>query len=84
MYYYSLNQTCQAHGWNEKLHKKSCKLLQDPDLRGIIILDWGQFDKHISFPFSVNTVEFAASTRNVEEAPNVSKAAIQACTRRGV
>ncbi|KAJ6003540.1 SET domain-containing protein [Penicillium canescens] len=47
-------KTCQARGWNKNFHKTSCKLFQDPDLRGMLLLDWSQFDKYLSFPLSVS------------------------------
>ncbi|KAI8623900.1 heterokaryon incompatibility protein-domain-containing protein [Xylariaceae sp. FL1651] len=44
------NKGCQVVGWNEKGHKADCKPLRDPDLRGLFILKWGEFDNHIRFP----------------------------------
>ncbi|KAI9862945.1 MAG: hypothetical protein M1813_004118 [Trichoglossum hirsutum] len=44
------DQACQVVGWNEKGHKADCKLLKDPDLRGLFILKWDEFDNHIRFP----------------------------------
>ena len=41
---------CQVAGWNEKGHKANCKLLKDPDLRGLFVLQWDEFDNHIQFP----------------------------------
>ncbi|KAF2108247.1 hypothetical protein BDV96DRAFT_504933 [Lophiotrema nucula] len=31
---------CQRIGWNERGHKADCKLLKDPDLRGLFVLKW--------------------------------------------
>ncbi|KAH9211167.1 hypothetical protein DL95DRAFT_465154 [Leptodontidium sp. 2 PMI_412] len=44
------DRACQVAGWNEKDHKANCKLLKDPDLRGMFILKWDEFDSHIQFP----------------------------------
>ncbi|KAL9127121.1 MAG: hypothetical protein Q9217_003947 [Psora testacea] len=43
----------QGAGWNEKGHKANCKLLKDPDLRGLFVLKWDVFDNHIRFPLQV-------------------------------
>ncbi|EUC40071.1 hypothetical protein COCMIDRAFT_109712 [Bipolaris oryzae ATCC 44560] len=47
------NRTCQVAGWNEKGHKADCKLLKDPDLRGLFVLKWDEFENHIRFPLQV-------------------------------
>lgn len=44
------DRACQVAGWNEKGHKANCKLLKDPDLRGLFVLKWDEFDNHIRFP----------------------------------
>ncbi|CZR64408.1 uncharacterized protein PAC_14306 [Phialocephala subalpina] len=47
------DRACQVAGWNEKGHKVDCKLLKDPDLRGLFALKWDEFDNYIRFPFNV-------------------------------
>ncbi|KAI0914716.1 heterokaryon incompatibility protein-domain-containing protein [Ustulina deusta] len=44
------DKACQVAGWNEKGHKADCKLLGDPDLRGLFVFNWDEFDNHIRFP----------------------------------
>jgi hypothetical protein len=44
---------CQEAGWNEKGHKDNCKLLKDPDLRGLLFFKWDEFDNRIEFPLHV-------------------------------
>ncbi|OAL54572.1 hypothetical protein IQ07DRAFT_628371 [Pyrenochaeta sp. DS3sAY3a] len=44
------NRACQVAGWNDKGHKADCKLLKDPDLRGLFALKWDEFENHIRFP----------------------------------
>ncbi|KAH7409864.1 hypothetical protein DE146DRAFT_674726 [Phaeosphaeria sp. MPI-PUGE-AT-0046c] len=44
------NRACQVAGWNEKGHKADCKLLKDPDLRGLFVPKWEEFDNHVGFP----------------------------------
>jgi hypothetical protein len=44
------DKACQVTGWNTKGHKANCKLLKDPDLRGLFVLKWDEFDSHIRFP----------------------------------
>lgn len=45
-------KACQEAGWKEKGHKENCKLLRDPDLRGLFLLKWDKFDNHVQFPLS--------------------------------
>ncbi|KAK2053463.1 hypothetical protein LY76DRAFT_274506 [Colletotrichum caudatum] len=44
------NRACQIAGWNKKDHKSDCKLLRDPDLRGLCVLKWDELETHIRFP----------------------------------
>lgn len=44
------DRACQGAGWTEKGHKAHCKLLKDPDLRGLFVLKWDEFDNHTRFP----------------------------------
>ncbi|KAK0517249.1 hypothetical protein JMJ35_000404 [Cladonia borealis] len=44
------DRACQEAGWNEKGHKTNCKLLKDPDLQGLFVLKWNEFDNYIRFP----------------------------------
>ncbi|KAI1419748.1 hypothetical protein F5Y12DRAFT_720345 [Xylaria sp. FL1777] len=48
------DRACQVAGWNEKGHKADCKLLKDPDLRGLFVFNWDKFDNHIRFPLMNN------------------------------
>ncbi|KAF4629215.1 hypothetical protein G7Y89_g8932 [Cudoniella acicularis] len=41
------DRACQVAGWNEKGHKADCKLLKDPNLRGLFVLKWDEFDNYI-------------------------------------
>ncbi|KAI0858172.1 hypothetical protein F4860DRAFT_486977 [Xylaria cubensis] len=44
------DKACQVAGWNEKGHKADCKLLKDPELRGLFIFNWDEFDNLVRFP----------------------------------
>lgn len=44
------DKVCQGAGWTERGHKAHCKLLKDPDLRGLFVLRWEEFDNQIRFP----------------------------------
>lgn len=44
------DQACQGIGWTEKGHKADCKLLKDPDLRGLFAHKWDEFENRIRFP----------------------------------
>jgi hypothetical protein len=65
------NKTCQAAGWNEKEHKANCKLLKDPDLRGLFVLKWAKFDGYIRFPLRTGTTIFGSATNKAEEAQGI-------------
>ncbi|KAK6336449.1 hypothetical protein TWF696_002002 [Orbilia brochopaga] len=43
------NKDCQVAGWSQKGHKADCKLLKDPDLRGMFLMNWDVFESHHSF-----------------------------------
>ncbi|KAF3910298.1 hypothetical protein ABW21_db0206599 [Orbilia brochopaga] len=43
------NKDCQVAGWSQKGHKADCKLLKDPDLRGMFLLNWDVFEDHHRF-----------------------------------
>ncbi|PMD28000.1 hypothetical protein NA56DRAFT_560672 [Hyaloscypha hepaticicola] len=47
------DKACQAAGWKEKGHRVDCKLLEDTDLRGFLVLKWDEFENHIQFPLQV-------------------------------
>ncbi|KAI1660272.1 hypothetical protein F4813DRAFT_387134 [Daldinia decipiens] len=36
LFFWYCNKACQVAGWNEKGHKADCKLLKDPNLRGLV------------------------------------------------
>ncbi|KAI1144792.1 heterokaryon incompatibility protein-domain-containing protein [Nemania diffusa] len=44
------DKACQVAGWNEKGHKVDCKLFKDPDLRGLFVFNWDEFENHVRFP----------------------------------
>ncbi|KAJ6259358.1 hypothetical protein Dda_6258 [Drechslerella dactyloides] len=48
------NRDCQVAGWNQKGHKADCKLLKDPDLRKLFLMNWDVFENHHSFEESKN------------------------------
>jgi len=52
-FFWYCDRTCQVAGWNEKSHKANCKLLKDPDLRGLFLLKWDEFNDYIRFPLHV-------------------------------
>ncbi len=46
------DQACQTSAWGDKGHKGDCKLLKDPDLRGLLLLPRDGFTKHHGFSVS--------------------------------
>jgi hypothetical protein len=44
-----LCQNCQKTGWNERGHKGDCKLLKDPELRGLFVREWDEVDTRMQF-----------------------------------
>lgn len=60
-------KACQVAGWNEKGHKANCKLLKDPDLRGLFVLKWDKFDNHVRFPLRLDTAPCGNATSQVEQ-----------------
>ncbi|KAI1488120.1 hypothetical protein F5X96DRAFT_105872 [Biscogniauxia mediterranea] len=51
MFYYC-GQDCQAKGWNEKGHKKYCKVLKDENVKTLHFLDYSTYQADISFKTS--------------------------------
>ncbi|KAI8710891.1 MYND-type zinc finger protein samB [Fusarium sp. LHS14.1] len=49
-FFWYCNKSCQTVGWNGNGHKADCKLLRDPDLRGLFLLKWDNFEGHLAFP----------------------------------
>jgi hypothetical protein len=43
------DQVCQTLAWNQKGHKGDCKLLKDPELRGLFLLPQGRFVQRHEF-----------------------------------
>ncbi|KAL5590192.1 hypothetical protein FOBRF1_013749 [Fusarium oxysporum] len=46
------NGVCQKAGWSEKDHKVDCKLLCDSDLKGLLSLNWDDFQDFARFPLA--------------------------------
>ncbi|EXK24746.1 hypothetical protein FOMG_18549 [Fusarium oxysporum f. sp. melonis 26406] len=46
------NGVCQKAGWSEKDHKIDCKLLCDGDLKGLLSLNWDDFQDFARFPLA--------------------------------
>ncbi|KAK4247323.1 hypothetical protein C7999DRAFT_32301 [Corynascus novoguineensis] len=42
-WFWYCDKACQTVAWNEKGHKGDCKLLKDPELRGLFLLPQGRF-----------------------------------------
>ncbi|KAL2017224.1 hypothetical protein VTK56DRAFT_2383 [Thermocarpiscus australiensis] len=53
------NKSCQTTGWNERGHKRDCKIIRDNDLQSIFLLDWDRFEDYLKFPLPVSTVTAA-------------------------
>ncbi|KAG6293351.1 hypothetical protein E4U09_003030 [Claviceps aff. purpurea] len=47
------NKECQATGWTTKAHKIDCKFLRDPDLRGLLLVEWDEIQEGIRFPLKI-------------------------------
>ncbi|KAK4460440.1 hypothetical protein QBC42DRAFT_272359 [Cladorrhinum samala] len=43
-------KSCQANGWNDRGHKRDCKLIRDNGLRAMFAMDWDRFDGAVEFP----------------------------------
>ncbi|RYC86242.1 hypothetical protein BFJ63_vAg10884 [Fusarium oxysporum f. sp. narcissi] len=46
------NGVCQKAGWSEKDHKIDCKLLCNGDLKGLLSLNWDDFQDFARFPLA--------------------------------
>lgn len=46
-------QDCRIDAWNDKSHKKHCKILADEDLQGMLALNWDDCEKDVEFPLRV-------------------------------
>lgn len=44
------SQDCQRVGWEQKQHKKDCRLVRDRDVSGLFQLQWNKFSDWMSFP----------------------------------
>ncbi|KAF7953398.1 uncharacterized protein EAE97_000797 [Botrytis byssoidea] len=44
------NEKCQKNGWCTKGHKNDCKILKKPDLRGMFLIKWEEFNGAAQFP----------------------------------
>ncbi|KAF7921989.1 uncharacterized protein EAE98_008200 [Botrytis deweyae] len=51
-FFWYCNQKCQKNGWNTKGHKNDCKILKKPDLRGMFLMKWDEFNGVVQFPLS--------------------------------
>jgi hypothetical protein len=40
-------------GWNEKGHKGDCRLLKDPDMRGLLFLKRDIIGRRVEFPLAM-------------------------------
>ncbi|KAK2738648.1 hypothetical protein FQN57_006966 [Myotisia sp. PD_48] len=49
-FFWYCDKNCQITGWTEKSHKANCRLLKDPDMRGLLVLKWDEFNNRIRFP----------------------------------
>ncbi|KAG6093267.1 hypothetical protein E4U30_004471 [Claviceps sp. LM220 group G6] len=44
------SKDCQMVGWVTKAHKIGCKILEDPDLRGLFLTQWDKVEECTGFP----------------------------------
>ncbi|KAI1357914.1 hypothetical protein F5Y08DRAFT_333530 [Xylaria arbuscula] len=51
-FFWYCDKACQVAGWNGKGHKADCKLLKDPDLRGMFTSNWDEFEDFFRFPLA--------------------------------
>ncbi|KAH6842235.1 hypothetical protein B0I37DRAFT_314285 [Chaetomium sp. MPI-CAGE-AT-0009] len=51
-WFWYCGKACQTLAWNAKGHKSDCKLLKDPDLRGLFLLPQGRFVQPHEFSVS--------------------------------
>ncbi|RDA95113.1 hypothetical protein CP533_2140 [Ophiocordyceps camponoti-saundersi (nom. inval.)] len=47
--FYYCNKECQVAAWTDKGHKEDCKLLRDPELRDLLLLDYESFGDYHQF-----------------------------------
>ncbi len=52
-------------GWNDKGHKRDCKLIRDDDLRAMFAMDWAHFDGFVKFP--LRDVDVFRTAENVRQ-----------------
>lgn len=50
-------QDCRIDAWNDKGHKKHCKILADKDLQGMLALNWDDCERDVEFPLRVVEVQ---------------------------
>lgn len=63
------NKSCQATGWDDRGHKRDCKLIRDDDLQAMFLMDWGHFEDFVKFPFhGARTAEIKAAFKEVDKA----------------
>ncbi|KAM0193307.1 hypothetical protein ACHAPC_001557 [Botrytis cinerea] len=51
-FFWYCNKECQVNGWKNKGHKNDCKILHNPDLRMMFIMEWDEFNGAVQFPLS--------------------------------
>ncbi|KAM5371624.1 hypothetical protein ACJZ2D_007904 [Fusarium nematophilum] len=54
-FFYYCNTDCQTKGWRDKSHKKDCKLLSDPDMKGMFRTAWDDVRGELHFPLDEDT-----------------------------
>ncbi|KAH0559823.1 hypothetical protein GP486_003658 [Trichoglossum hirsutum] len=49
------DKSCQAVGWNDRGHKRDCKIVRDKDLQAMFLLEWDHFESPTKFPLPDTT-----------------------------
>ncbi|KAG8668065.1 hypothetical protein FPOAC2_10167 [Fusarium poae] len=52
LFFWYCSGACQRFGWTEKDHKTECKLLNDGDLKGLLMLNESTFQGPVKFPLA--------------------------------
>ncbi|CAD6443849.1 2b9a247b-e208-4d70-9f52-29c7cf793885 [Sclerotinia trifoliorum] len=55
-FFWYCNQSCQKAGWNKKGHKNDCKFLSEPNLRGMFVMKWDEFNGVVQVPLAVDGI----------------------------
>ncbi|KAK3984905.1 SET domain-protein [Cladorrhinum sp. PSN332] len=56
-------KSCQTNGWNNKGHKRDCKLIRDNGLRAMFAMNWDRFEGFVEFPLAEPTTASGSTVK---------------------